>query len=74
MAAMKEYTFLFFGVADIFVVLFTIFVLKETRGLSLEEVQAIYSSDGALNKRASLGSEAERSSTDKVDDHRLQDA
>ncbi|KAJ6457846.1 general substrate transporter [Mycena vitilis] len=69
MASMKEYTFLFFGVADIFVVLFTIFVLKETRGLSLEEVQTIYSSDAdALErkKRLSVASPS-RSSLDKGD-------
>ncbi|KAF8190642.1 general substrate transporter [Mycena galopus ATCC 62051] len=73
MAAMKTYIFLFFGIADIFVVLFTVFVLKETRGLSLEEVQAIYASSGAKNslERTSVGSEmggeAERgSSIDKT--------
>ncbi|KAJ7757992.1 general substrate transporter [Mycena metata] len=70
MAAMNEYIFLFFGVADIFVVLFTIFVLKETRGLSLEEVQDIYSSDPATTKRFSgasvPGSEVETASIDKA--------
>ncbi|KAJ7040596.1 general substrate transporter [Mycena alexandri] len=66
MAAMNEYIFLFFGVADIFVVLFTIFVLKETRGLSLEEVQGIYSSDPAAKKRFSVASATETSSVDKA--------
>ncbi|KAJ7763408.1 general substrate transporter [Mycena metata] len=70
MAAMNEYIFLFFGVADMFVVLFTIFVLKETRGLSLEEVQDIYSSDPATTKRFSgasvTGSEVETASIDKA--------
>ncbi|KAJ7214258.1 MFS sugar transporter-like protein [Mycena haematopus] len=67
MAAMNTYIFLFFGIADIFVVLFTAFVLKETRGLSLEEVQAIYASGGAekIAKRASAVSERS-SSIDKT--------
>ncbi|KAJ7780082.1 general substrate transporter [Mycena maculata] len=66
MAAMNEYIFLFFGVADILIVLFTIFVLKETRGLSLEEVQTVYSSDKTRTKPFLAGSEVEgRSSIDK---------
>ncbi|KAJ7496873.1 general substrate transporter [Mycena latifolia] len=70
MAAMKEFTFLFFGIADIFIVLFTIFVLKETRGLSLEEVQELYSSSdssGAKTQRASVGSEGEGERSSSID-------
>ncbi|KAI5827510.1 general substrate transporter [Schizophyllum commune Tattone D] len=35
-------TFLLFGIFDIFIALFTVVVLKETRGLSMEEVDRLY--------------------------------
>jgi hypothetical protein len=71
MAAMNTYIFLFFGIADIFVVLFTVFVLRETRGLSLEEVQALYASGGAKTRRASVGSDEDRSSIEKRPNERV---
>ncbi|KAH8813402.1 general substrate transporter [Flagelloscypha sp. PMI_526] len=71
MKAMKEFTFLFFGVADIFVVLFTILVLKETRGLSLEEVQAVYSLDNAKRlSGASFASDPVREEDSSLDKRR----
>ncbi|KAK7002419.1 general substrate transporter [Favolaschia claudopus] len=70
MADMNTYIFLFFGIADIFVVIFTVFVLKETRGLSLEEVQALYALGPAKEynggKRTSVGSDGRASSIDKA--------
>ncbi|KAF7358503.1 hypothetical protein MVEN_00901000 [Mycena venus] len=69
MAGMNTYIFLFFGIADICIVLFTMPVLKETCRLSLEEVQAIYTSGDTKNlKHVSMGLEEEHgsSSIDKM--------
>ena len=66
--AMGTYVFVFYACLDLIMATLVFFFLKETRGRTLEEMEALFHSKAAFDNEAARKRALERSSEDRFSD------